>query len=232
VPLNYTTKLGPMDQLKNDLALRVRTRIFRRFMAECRPTATERVADFGVSGHRDHPVHYFFESLYPYPARLTAIGQSAEDADWFPEQFPGLTFLEADLRSIPVEDNYFDTGICNAVVEHAGTYDQQVALVREVCRVCQRVLFTTPNKGFPVELHTFLPLAHWLPDTSFRTILRRLGYGSLATIESLNPLDAATFLSLFPPGRSTRLVHHGPLVLTSNLVVVSVAASASRNEEI
>jgi hypothetical protein len=223
VPLNYTTALGPLDRLKNEMALSVRRRMFRRFMEECRPTPTDRVADFGVSGHRDHPVHYFFESLFPYPAQLTAIGQSAEDANWLPERFPDLTFIEADLRSIPVADNYFDAGICNAVVEHAGTYEQQRALVREVCRVCRRVLFTTPNKAFPVELHTFLPLVHWLPDARFRMILRRLGYGSLATIETLNPLDAPSFLSLFPPGRCTRLVHDGPLALATNLVAVSAA---------
>jgi SAM-dependent methyltransferase len=226
VPLNYTTQLGPIDRLKNDLALKARRRVFSRFMAECRPTPTDRVADFGVSGHRDHPAHYFFESLFPYKQQLTAIGQSAEDADWFPEQFPGLTFLEADLRSIPLPNNYFEAGICNAVVEHAGERDAQAALVKEVCRVCRRALFTTPNKAFPVELHTFLPLVHWLPDPTFRRILRTLGYGSLARVDDLNPLAASAFLSLFPSDRSTRLLHTGlPLVLSTNLLALSVAAT-------
>lgn len=221
MPLNYTTQLGPLDQLKNGLALAVRRRVFQRFMRECRPTPSQRVADFGVSGHRDHPVHYFFESLFPFKDRLTAIGQSAENADWLPEQFPGITFLEADLRSIPLPDNYFDAGICNAVVEHAGPRERQAALVREVCRVCRRVLFTTPNKGFPFELHTFLPLVHWLPDPMFRAVLRRLGYASLAHVDNLNPLDARTFLALFPPERDTRLMAAGPPLLRTNLLVVS-----------
>ena len=68
---------------------------------------------------------------------------------------------------------------------------------------------------FPVELHTFLPLVHWLPDMRFRTILRSLGYGSLATVEMLHPLDAREFLSLFPIDRSNRLLASGPLITAS-----------------
>jgi SAM-dependent methyltransferase len=221
MPITYSANLGMLDRLKNDAALYLRRGFFNRFMRVMRPTRDMRVADFGVSGHRDHPVHYFFESLYPWKDRLTAIGQAAEDASWFPEQFPGMQFVEADLRAIPLPDNYFDIGICNAVVEHAGPYDQQVKLVHEVCRVSKRVMFTTPNKSFPVELHTFLPFAHWLPDEQFHTILRTFGYQALATIDDLNPIDAPTLLSLFPPDRDTRMLPGGPLLLRTNLVCVS-----------
>jgi Methyltransferase domain len=219
----YSAKLGAFDRWKNDLAMAVRKKVFRQFWRAMRPTREMRVADFGVSGHRDHPAHYFFESLYPWKDRLTAIGQAAENADWMPEQFPGLTYVEADLRSIPLPDNYFDIGICNAVVEHAGTYDQQVALVREVCRVSRKVMFTTPNKDFPVEVHTFVPFAHWLPDPQFRKVLRALGHHDLARIEQLNPLDEKTFLSLFPPERESHLEGVGLPLLRTNLVCISTA---------
>ena len=159
-----------------------------------------------------------------------ALLREAENARWMPEQFPGLTFVEADLREIPLPDNYFDIGICNAVVEHAGDYAQQQALVREVCRVARKVMFTTPNKRFPLELHTFVPLAHWLPDEQFRAVLRALGHADLARIEQLNPLDAETFVSLFPPERDTRLKPVGLSVLSTNLICVSEATrpAASR----
>ena len=223
MPLDYSARLGALDRWKNDLAMAVRKKIFRQFWRAMRPTRDMRAADFGVSGHRDHPAHYFFESLYPWTDRLTAIGRAAEDATWLPEQFPGLTFVEADLRSIPLPDNHFDIGICNAVVEHAGTYDEQLALVREVCRVSRRVMFTTPNKDFPVEVHTFVPFAHWLPDPQFRTVLRRLGHHDLARIDQLNPLDAPTFLSLFPRERETHLESAGLPLLRTNLVCISTA---------
>jgi hypothetical protein len=226
MPIDYTANLGALDRWKNELAMRVRRKVFDQFWRAMKPTRELRVADFGVSGHRDHPAHYFFESLYPWTDRLTAIGRAAENAEWMPEQFPGLTFLEADLREIPLPDKYFDIGICNAVVEHAGTYEQQRALVHEVCRVSRKVMFTTPNKAFPVEVHTFVPFAHWLPDPRFRAVLRCLGHHDLARIEQLNPLDAKTFLSLFPPDRETRLATRGLPLLRTNLICVSAARDA------
>jgi hypothetical protein len=120
MPIRYTAHQGPIEQVKNDLALALRRSVFRTFMRVCAPAPDSRVADFGVSGQSDHPAHYFFETWYPYRHNLTAIGREAEDAGWYPDRFPGLTFLEADLRSIPLPDDYFDAGICNAVVEHAG----------------------------------------------------------------------------------------------------------------
>ena len=159
--------------------------------------------------------------LYPYRERLTVIGRAAEEADWFSEEFPGARFVEADLRAIPLPDGYFENGICNAVVEHAGTRDQQTALVAEVCRVCRNVLFTTPNRRFPVELHTFLPLLHWLPDGLYRAALRRLGFTYFAEIDNLNLLDGPSFVALFPVSRRNRLVKSGLQLLRSNLVCIS-----------
>ncbi len=76
MPLDYTAHLGAFDRLKNTFALRVRRTVFDLFMRECLPGPDSRVADFGVSGHRDHPVHYFFEALYPSSRRncLLKIG--------------------------------------------------------------------------------------------------------------------------------------------------------------
>jgi SAM-dependent methyltransferase len=219
--LTYSVNLGALDRLKNDFALRTRRRVFEIFMRECAPTQNSRVADFGASGHREHPVHYFFEGLYPHRSNLTVIARASENARWFPEQFPELRFLEADLREIPLPDLYFDCGLCNAVIEHAGPRDQQLALVREVCRVCRHVMFTTPNKWFPVEIHTLLPMAHWLPDAAYRRVLRSVGLAYFADVENLNLLDARTFMGLFPPSRRNRLLHIGPPFVGTNLACVS-----------
>lgn len=221
MPPTYSVNLGIFDRLKNDLFLQTRRVIFEIFMRECAPTPASRVADFGVSGHRSHPVHSFFEHMFPYRSNLTAIARASEGAGWLSDQFPGLHFLEADLREIPLPDLYFDCGICNAVVEHAGPREQQKALVREICRVCGCVMFTTPNKWFPIELHTFLPMLHWLPDRSYRRVLRRIGLGHFADVENLNSLDIHGFRSLFPPSRRNRMLGVGPPLLPTNLICVS-----------
>jgi hypothetical protein len=102
-------------------------------------------------------------------------------------------------------------------------YEQQVALVREVCRVAKKVMFTTPNKDFPVEVHTFMPFAHWLPNGKFYQVLKAVGQHELASVEQLNPLDEKTFLSLFPADRDNRMLPVGLPFLRTNLVCVSTA---------
>ena len=90
-----------------------------------------------------------------------------------------------------------------------------------VCRVCPYVLFTTPNKQLPVELHTWVPVLHWLPGGVYRAVLRRLGFAYFADVENLNLLDASSFLSLFPGSRRNELIRIGPPLLRSNLLCVS-----------
>jgi hypothetical protein len=36
--------------------------------------------------------------------------------------------------------------------------------VAEALRVARRAFVTTPNRWFPIEVHTLLPLVHWLPE--------------------------------------------------------------------
>jgi hypothetical protein len=230
MPLNYTTNLGSLNYIKNQLALTVRRRIFSLFMRECAPGPHDRVADFGATGHGDHPVHMFFETMYPYRKNVTVIAREAEGARWFPSRFPGVTFLEADLCSIPLPDGYFQAGLCNAVLEHAGTREQQAALVREVCRVCCCAMFTTPNRWFPVELHTLLPFLHWLPDARYRAVLRCLGQSYFAEVANLNLLDAASLHGLFPSDRRNRILKTGFPLAPSNLVGVSMALRGSSEQ--
>jgi hypothetical protein len=219
--LKYSADLGRLSRIRDGLALRLRRRIFDLFMREIAPSPHSLVADFGVTGHQSHPAHYFFEMLYPYKDRLTVLGRESEGARWYSEQFPGLTYIECDLREIPLPDLHFEAGICNAVVEHAGTWEQQAALVREVCRVCKCVMFTTPNARFPVDPHTLVPFAHWLPGPAHRAVLRGLGLRHFADVEVLHPLTSREFVALFPSSRQNRLMRIGFPLLPTNLVCIS-----------
>ncbi len=69
---------------------------------------------------------------------------------------------------------------------------QQIRLVRECARVAKKSIFlTTPNRWFPVEFHTVLPLVHWLPKPIFRATMRRLGMAFFAEESNPNLMTAA-----------------------------------------
>ena len=171
------------------VSLRSRERKLRLFLDLYRPGPDTSVLDVGVTDapFGDGSSDNFFEALYPWPERVTAVG--ATELDVFTAAFPRIRAVRADGRELPFADGEFDFGFSNAVVEHvAGGREGQRRFVHELCRVSRRVFVTTPNRWFPLEVHTLLPLVHWLPAGArarlipFDDVLDPLGPKELAAL--------------------------------------------------
>lgn len=157
-------------RLTDAVSLRSRRRKLRHFLDEMRPTAETSVLDVGVDevgfggsgGETGCGTHNLFEELYPWPERITALG--LHGGDGFRLRYPRVRYVQGDACALPFADHSFDVYFSNAVIEHVGTEERQRAFVAEALRVAGRVFITTPNRWFPLEVHTRLPLVHWLPD--------------------------------------------------------------------
>jgi Methyltransferase domain len=177
------------------VSLASRERKLRLFLELYRPGPETTVVDVGVTdapfggGSTDN----FFEALYPWPEQITAVGHTGLDR--FAAAFPQVRAVRADGRDLPFADGEFDLGFSNAVVEHvAGGRNGQRRLVGELCRVARHVFVTTPNRWFPVDPHTLLPFAHWLPPGESRDrLFRARGFDDV-----LDPLGPRALASLFP----------------------------------
>lgn len=187
-----------------------------------RPNAETSVIDVGVSdegyGADALGTANFFEALYPWPERITAV--STQYLTVFQQAFPKVTAVRADGRALPFPDDGFDIGFSNAVVEHLPDLESQRAFVGELCRVSRRVFLTTPNRRFPLDTHTLVPFAHWLTDARRDAVYRRLGR---AEGVGLRLLSAPALLALFPPSARPRLLRRG-------MTLVAVADTASRRD--
>jgi len=145
------------------------------------------VLDVGVTADRSCAYSNFFEFLLPHPERITAL--SDQDASWMESVWPGLRFVRGDARVLPFPNDSFDFVFSSAVIEHVGSRENQRRFLAECLRVTRGDLFiTTPNRWFPVEMHSGLPFVHWLPPTTCRGILKFLGFDTLAKEENLNLL--------------------------------------------
>ena len=119
----------------------------------------------------------------------------------FRAAFPAVAYttIEANAR-LPFDDNQFDIVASNAVIEHVGSPDNQRAFVAELRLVARQVFISAPNRYFPVEHHTSIPLAHF-HDATFDWACRRLGKGKWLEPENLILMDAGALAALAPDGR-------------------------------
>jgi SAM-dependent methyltransferase len=118
-------------------------------------------------------------------------------------RYPGVATHRA-THALPFADGEFDVVFSNAVIEHVGDRARQRRLVVEALRVGRRVFLTTPNRRFPVEVHTRLPFVHWLPDSASHRFYDLAGKGFA---KEIHLLSRRTLESLFP-GR-VRVVNLG-----------------------
>jgi ubiquinone/menaquinone biosynthesis C-methylase UbiE len=165
--------------------------MFDRFMLDTGVAAGELILDVGVTSDRSYEASNYLEAWYPHKNKITAVG--VDDASFLCNQYPGMRFVMADGLSLPFQDQTFDVVHSSAVIEHVGSLARQCAFIAECCRVTRRAVFiTTPNRWFPVEFHTVLPLVHWLPKEIFRSLMRRTGREFFAEERNLNLMTAAT----------------------------------------
>jgi SAM-dependent methyltransferase len=155
-------------RLADEISLRSRRRKLALFLETIAPTPETTVLDvgaddltFGDAGGGVSTLNHF-EAHYPWPERITAVGLTPGDR--FRERYPHIRYVQGDALDLPFADGEFDVVFSNAVVEHVGGRDEQRRFVREALRVARRAFITTPNRWFPIEVHTRLPFVHWLPD--------------------------------------------------------------------
>jgi SAM-dependent methyltransferase len=185
-------------RLVDAVSMRSRRRKLELFLDELQPTANTSVLDVGADelafgeGEGCGTLN-FFEEHYPWPERITALG--LHDGAGFRARYPTVRYVQGDACSLPFADGVFDIVFSNAVIEHVGGRERQRQLVAEALRVGRRVFITTPNRRFPIEVHTRLPLVHWLPDGVAHRVYGAAGQ-SFAT--EIHLLSKKSFEALFP----------------------------------
>ena len=212
----YYRHSGPVP-FASRLSFHIRLKMFRLFMEAMRPQSDTRVLDVGVTSDEMFRESNYFEQMYPYPENITCVG--TEDGSHLASRYPGLTYRQVQPGDpLPFRDAEFDVVFSNAVIEHVGSRPAQAAFVRELCRVGRRFFMTTPNRWFPVEHHTGLPLLHYLPAPAFRALLRRTPYRHWSEESNLNILTARDFAALFPSNAAVEVRTVRLAGLPSNLV--------------
>lgn len=217
---NAQYNLAQPESLPVRIAMHARRRMYQRFLERSRIKAHETVLDVGVTSDQTYEASNYLEAWYPEKDKITAAG--IDDASFLEVRYPGLTFRQANGLDLPFQDASFDVVHSSAVLEHVGSARNQERFIAELVRVARRVVFlTTPNRWFPIEFHSLLPLVHWLPKSAFRGLLRNTRYDFFSREENLNLLGKADLLQLCTGLKewSARVEGQRLLGITSNLLL-------------
>ncbi len=170
------------------ISLRARKALFKKFIRVSGIKDSDTVLDVGATADSENAESNFFESLYSFKNKITAVGIS--DAAFLEKKYSGLRFVRADAKRLPFGDASYDYIFSNAVIEHVGDEANQLVFLKELTRVAKKGIFIAmPNRWFPLETHNSVFLIHWLPKKWFRKILLLLGRCEYCDDSTLNLLS-------------------------------------------
>lgn len=147
-----------------------RKRKWKIFNSLLKPNFDTTILDVGFSDEEYSQADNFLEKHYSHLNKVTALGVDVPDK--FKRRYPEVKAVQYCGVKFPFKNIVFDICWSNAVIEHVGSRDNQLRFLREIKRVSKSFFITTPNKYFPVEVHTRVPLLHFLPKKIFDKFLR------------------------------------------------------------
>jgi SAM-dependent methyltransferase len=186
MPEVYATARRPLARIADPLASRARRRRHERFFPRAALPPGARVLDVGCGS-------LGLRALEPDLA-ITGL-DVAERPD-----YPGPFVLADPAEGLPLADGEFDLVYCSSVIEHVPPARRQ-AFAQELRRVGRGWYVQTPAFSFPIEPHSLLPGAQWLPPGPRRRYWR---LGAARGWEDISLLRRRELEELFGPARPER----------------------------
>ena len=153
----YPTAQGPLPRFAEPFAKRARARRHADFIALFAPDEQMRIVDIGCGG-------LGLRGLAP---SLDITGVDLVERPGYPGPF----VLADASEGLPFADAQFDLAYCNSVIEHVPPA-RRAAFAAELRRVARGWYVQTPARSFPIEPHSLLPGAQWLPAAMRRRYWR------------------------------------------------------------
>ncbi len=193
------------DSLVERMVTVARDAIYRDFIRLVQPSPTATILDVGASDVINDAAN-MLEQKYPYPERLVAAGLGSPSD--FRAAYPNIEYVQIVAgESLPFADRHFDITTSNAVLEHVGSAEAQAWFLSELQRVSSAVFLTVPNRFFPFEHHTGIPLLHWV-DRTFDMACRITGKREWARRENLILMTRHRLAKLFA-GKNAEIGYTG-----------------------
>jgi 2-polyprenyl-3-methyl-5-hydroxy-6-metoxy-1,4-benzoquinol methylase len=149
------------------------------------------------------------------------------------DKAPWATYVVGDGCATNFKTGSFDIVFSNSVIEHVGGFERQKQFAKECVRCGRSFFIQTPNRWFPLDTHTLMPFAHWLPQRIFKKLLRfsprflffKSDAGDLEDFANMRLLSKRDMQELFP---GAEIVEERFCGITKSLIAVSAVPSPDR----
>ncbi len=178
------------------------------------------VLDVGTTDIVNNHENIFIQK-YPYKEKITCL--SNQKLIEIENKFPQIKTQLGDGRKMNFIDDYFDVVHSNATLEHVGNNNSQLQFINECYRVSKKFVFIqTPNRFFPLDFHTKLPLIHFLPGPIHRFLLKIFGLSFYSDINNLNLVSKKKLLEFLTKLniKNFNIIEHKLLGFVSNLILI------------
>lgn len=142
-----------------------RKKRYSKFLSYISPTHNDRILDIGGL-----PETWTTHQPLAKEVNLINIYQiEFEPKDYTKHNIKILIGNGCDLE---MPDQSYDIVYSNSVIEHVGTWSNQVKLASEARRIGKKLWIQTPAIEFFIEPHYIAPFIHWLPKSLRKRLIR------------------------------------------------------------
>lgn len=201
--------------------IKARNNFFKYFIENTDYTIDKSVIDIGTTPSLDDENNVFLAHVKD---NKNVSCLSNQDCSILKKKYTNIKdIFIGHGQNMKLEDNSFDISHSNAVIEHIGSYENQISLIKDMTRISKNYVFIqTPNRYYPIEFHTNLPFIHWLPKNMYHKLLRLFKLEFYSKEENLNLLTKKDLIKICDQLnlRKFKIIEHKLLFLTSHLVLV------------
>lgn len=191
---NYSYEYKNVQKFFKNILIKQRKKFYKIFCKLISINENYKILDVGAS-NTDNNYDNFLLHYYPFKNNISCL--SNQTLDLVKKKYPEIEYFVGDGREMSLSSNIYDIVFSNAVLEHVGSSSDQLKFVRDCVRVSKKYVFIiTPYRYFPIEMHTKIPLIHFLPKKIFRQILILFGENFLSKEENLNLLSKNDLLKI------------------------------------
>ena len=217
----YWLKIPLFDNLFIKILNYNRNKIHNIFLKETEYTIKNSILDIGTTNSEDNSQNVILQKTRDNDKVYCLSNQ---DITNLKNIFPNIKeFIIADGKSSELKENFVDIVFSSATIEHVGSFENQLLFLKEAIRIAKKTVFiTTPNRFYPIDFHTKIPVIHWLPKNIHRLILKTLGLHFYANEENLNLLDKKNIIKLIQKLKikKYKIIRHKFLFMTSNYIII------------